>query len=245
MKFNMTRFNRINISLCLMLLSSLNLYAMPIKISSNEGMALMNIAIKNKSAKNYFVEAEYFTPQKNRVYCGPTSAAIILNSLGVQRPFTAMYAPDGLFSQENIFTKKLAEQNITPTNVFTDPGMVLDQVTKMLNSFGSVKATAHKAMKEDQETMTNNIIDALNSNNGVIGNIQRTCLGEEGGGHFSPITSYAISDDKTYFLFMDVSSYKDFGHVWVSAKDLYKGMSDKCDGSKDRGYIIIKKTKHN
>ena len=119
--------------------------------------------------------------------------------------------------------------------------MNIDQVTQMLNTMPTINAVSHKAMKGDSKTMQQNILDSLKSGDFVIANIQRTCMGENGGGHFSPITSYAKYNGKLYFLFMDVSAYKDFGHVWVEASELYKGMSDQCDNYDNRGYIIIKK----
>jgi hypothetical protein len=234
---------QISIILTIGLLLISNIYATPIKVSSNIGMKLMSIAIQNGSAKTYVKDAEKFAPQKNLLYCAPASVAIVLNSIGIKRPFNATYAPDySLFDQNNVFNQKLAKEGITPTSVMTAPGMDLKDVTKMLNSFDEIKAYSHNTTKETVSSLKKNILEALKSGNSVIAQIQRTCIGENGGGHFSPITSYAEYNDKTYFLFMDVSSYKDFGHVWVSSSELYKGMSDKCDGYNGRGYIIIKKT---
>ena len=217
-------------------------FATPIKVSSNQGMKIMSVAIENGSAKTYIKSAENFAPQNNLLFCGPATVAIILNTMGVKRPFNAMYSPYSLFNQINIFNKQLADTGITLTSVLTNPGMDIDQVTKMLNTFSTVNAVFHKAMKENQETMKSNIINTLKYRDFVIASIQRTCMGEEGGGHFSPISSYAKYNGKLYFLFMDVSAYKNFGHVWVEASELYKGMSDQCDGYNGRGYIIIKAT---
>ena len=74
--------------LALSLFLSLNLYATPVKVSSSLGMKIMEKAIENKSAINYIKSAEHFAPQKNLLFCGPASVAIVLNTMGVKRPYS-------------------------------------------------------------------------------------------------------------------------------------------------------------
>ena len=60
---------------------------------------------------------------------------------------------------------------------------------------------------------------------------------QEGGGHFSPVAAYVNQDGQEQFLFMDLSSYKKWGSVWVNSNTLCQAMNTK-DGDNDRGYII-------
>ena len=42
-----------------------SLFATPIKVSSNQGMKIMSVAIENGSAKTYIKSAENFAPQNH------------------------------------------------------------------------------------------------------------------------------------------------------------------------------------
>ena len=77
-------------------------------------------------------------------------------------------------------------------------------------------------------------------NHFVIVNYYRKALGQEWGGHISPLAAYDEKQDK--FLILDVARYK-YPPVWVSSADLYAAMNtpDIVNSGKTRGYVLVSK----
>ena len=74
----------------------------------------------------------------------------------------------------------------------------------------------------------------------MIVNYLRKSIGQEIGGHISPLAAY--DDDTDRFLILDVARYK-YPPVWVTAADLYAAMNtvDSDNDNKTRGYVLIAK----
>ena len=72
----------------------------------------------------------------------------------------------------------------------------------------------------------------------VIVNFLRKTLGEEIGGHISPLAAYDEKSDR--FLILDVARYK-YPPVWVKTADLFDAMNtpDPDNDNKTRGYVLI------
>jgi Phytochelatin synthase len=73
----------------------------------------------------------------------------------------------------------------------------------------------------------------------VIINYLRKAIGQEKGGHISPLAAY---NKQTYrFLILDVSRYK-YPPVWVKSEELWKAMAtiDSASG-KTRGFVFVSK----
>jgi hypothetical protein len=72
----------------------------------------------------------------------------------------------------------------------------------------------------------------------VLVNYQRKALGQEIGGHISPLAAYDEKADR--FLILDVARYK-HQPVWVRASDLFDAMNtpDAANDNKTRGYVLI------
>ena len=69
----------------------------------------------------------------------------------------------------------------------------------------------------------------------VLVNYARRALGQEGGGHISPLGAYdALSDS---FLIMDVNPNR-APWVWVAAEDLIAAMRT-FDTVENRGYLLV------
>ena len=75
----------------------------------------------------------------------------------------------------------------------------------------------------------------------VIINYLRMAIGQERGGHISPLAAYEAKTDR--FLILDVARYK-YPPVWVAASDLFDAMNtpDADNENKTRGYVLIAKT---
>ena len=75
-------------------------------------------------------------------------------------------------------------------------------------------------------------------NHFVIVNYHRKALGQEWGGHISPLAAYDEKADR--FLILDVARYK-YPPVWVTTSDLFDAMNtpDPDNENKARGYVLI------
>jgi glutathione-S-conjugate glycine hydrolase len=74
-------------------------------------------------------------------------------------------------------------------------------------------------------------------NHYVIVNYLRRSLGQERGGHISPLGAYDAETDR--FLVLDVSRYK-YPPIWVEAAGLYSAMNtpDSDNQNRTRGFVI-------
>jgi Phytochelatin synthase len=67
----------------------------------------------------------------------------------------------------------------------------------------------------------------------------RKTIGQERGGHISPIAAYNQRTDR--FLILDVSRYK-YPPVWVKAIDLWQAIkTTDSDSGKTRGFVLVTK----
>ena len=65
-------------------------------------------------------------------------------------------------------------------------------------------------------------------------------MGQQTGGHISPLAAYDAEQDR--FLILDVARYK-YPPVWVTAEDLFNAMNttDSDNENRTRGYVLITK----
>ena len=73
----------------------------------------------------------------------------------------------------------------------------------------------------------------------MIVNYLRGAIGQERGGHISPLAAYDADTDR--FLILDVSRYK-YPPVWVATEDLFTAMNttDPDNEHKTRGFVLIR-----
>jgi hypothetical protein len=72
----------------------------------------------------------------------------------------------------------------------------------------------------------------------VIVNYQREAIGEQTGGHISPLAAYDARADR--FLILDVARYK-YPPVWVKTTDIFDAMNtpDASNDNKTRGFVLV------
>ena len=72
----------------------------------------------------------------------------------------------------------------------------------------------------------------------MIVNYLRKSMGQQVGGHISPLAAYDAKADR--FLIPDVARYK-YPPVWVTTSDLFKAVNttDASNDNKTRGYVLI------
>jgi hypothetical protein len=72
----------------------------------------------------------------------------------------------------------------------------------------------------------------------VIVNYLRKAIGQERGGHISPLAAYDAETDR--FLILDVYKYPP---VWVKASELFASMNttDSDNDDRTRGFVLVSK----
>lgn len=203
-----------------------------INFNSAEGEKLL---LDSQSRQDYFPLTIQFVTQKNQAYCGVASSVMVLNALGITAPEAPEFGQFHIFTQDNFFNSQ-AKTILTP-EVVARQGMTLDQLGQLLETY-PVKAQVYHAGDLTLDEFRSLVVKNLQEpGNFVIVNFLRKMIGEESGGHISPVAAYNKETDR--FLILDVSRYK-YPPVWVKAEDLWKAMAtvDPTSG-KTRGFVLI------
>jgi hypothetical protein len=206
-----------------------------IAFDSEDGEALL---IGAEARRDFFPLSSHFANQINPAYCGPASIAMVLNALNVPRPASDMTLGLGLFDQENIFTP--ATDAVKPAAAILSPpfGMTLTELGGVLAAY-DLKVDVRHAGDSSLEEFRDAAVAALaDDENFVLVNYLRKAIGQEAGGHISPLAAYDADTDR--FLILDVSRYK-YPPVWVEAEALFAAMDteDSDNGNKTRGYLLV------
>jgi hypothetical protein len=184
----------------------------------------------------YFPLASNFLTQKTQAYCGVASIVMVLNALDVSAPTTPEYEPYHTFTQDNVFTA--ATEAVLPRETIAHQGMTLDQIGGILATV-PVKAEVHHAADSSAEEFRKLASAALGQpGHYVIVNYLRKAIGQERGGHISPLAAYDSKADR--FLLLDVARYK-YPPVWVKTSDIFDAMNttDSDNDNKTRGFVLV------
>ena len=210
---------------------------------------------------DFFPLSNHFISQDNAIFCGPVSSAIVLNALrlgkreGLPRdrrsiaqdemawlwpgadPFYGKYTPNNVLTER---TKTRLEVLGKPILIDGDPksdfGLQLRQLAQVLRSHGLKVVTRVVDESADTAAIRREIAANLASGDDfVLVNYARRALGQEGGGHISPLGAYDARSDS--FLIMDVNPNR-APWVWVGAGDLIAAMRT-FDTVENRGYLLV------
>ena len=219
---------------------------------------------KAKYKNDFYDLASHFQPQKNPLYCGIASSAIILNALNednniivnskntIKKPkiYGATVIPFNSFTQDDIlnnntdFIKNRAVVNFKTIDQNLgryDPGLTLKQLAKLLEYYTlNVKLIyADESNKDGVNSFKEILKNTLNiKGEYILANFQGKKIGSLTSGHISPVAAY--NEAKNQILILDVASHKQ-PWFWVDVNKFYEAMQEK-DGSKSRGYLIISKS---
>jgi Phytochelatin synthase len=228
-----------------------------VAFASDEGMARLS----NASAKVDFAPlANQFEAQLNGAFCGPTSAAIVLNTVRNRspdlprdherlRPDDLRYIPSGFdpivprYTQDNVIAKGaktraqvLGEPIVVDGRQTRDFGYQLKQFEQMLNANGlATRAVVVSDDKPEAEVRSDLVEHLSRAGDYVIVNFRREAVGQKGGGHISPLGAYDAQSDS--FLLLDVNPAA-AGWTWMTTATLVKGMRT-FDTVENRGYVIV------
>lgn len=206
-----------------------------IAFNSPEGEKLL---LESQSKEDFFPLSMQFVTQNNQAYCGVASIVMVLNGLQIPAPEAPQYSPYHVFTQENFFTNEATRKVLAP-EIVSRMGMTLDQIGQLLGSY-AVKVKVYHATDTNLQDFKKLASENLKQpNNFVLVNYLRKEIGEEKGGHISPLAAYNEKTDR--FLIMDVSRYK-YPPVWVKTADLWKAIAttDSASG-KSRGFVFVSK----
>ena len=204
-----------------------------IPLNSASGQDLL---IHSEANSDYFDLGIHFTNQVHPAFCGPASIAMVLNALNVPRPASDMTLGLGMFDQENVFTPET--EAVKPRARIERGGLTLDELGGMFEAH-SVKASVHHAEESSLEEFRKAAIASLNDGESfILVNYRRAEIGQERGGHISPLGAYDADTDR--FLILDVTRYK-YPPVWVEAASLFDAMNtpDSDNNDRSRGYLLV------
>lgn len=204
-----------------------------INFNSTEGEKLL---ITSTAREDYFPLSIQFLTQENQAFCGVASMVMVLNALGISAPEEPKYKPYHVFTQNNVFDNPKAQTVISADKVLKQ-GLTLEQLGKILESY-PVKTQVYYGSDVTLEQFRQLVRENLQQpKNYVIVNYLRATIGQERGGHISPIAAYDTETDR--FLILDVARYK-YPPVWVKVEDLWKAIRtvDPTSG-KTRGFVLV------
>lgn len=204
-----------------------------INFNSSQGETLL---IESQARQDYIPLSLQFETQENLAFCGVASMVMVLNALSIPAPKATEWVMYHRFTQENFFDNPKTETIITKETV-SRQGMTLQELGGLLKSYPLEVEVYHGDEVSLSEFRQRIITNLKQENNFVLVNYLRSSIGQERGGHISPIAAYNEQSDR--FLILDVSRYK-YPPVWVKAEDLWKATNTVDSVSKKtRGFVLI------
>jgi hypothetical protein len=228
-----------------------------VPFSSDEGLARL---ARSAARVNFPALANQFEAEYNGAFCGPTSAAIVLNAVAGRsadlprdrsrlRPEDLKYIPGNFdlavprFTQDNVILKGqktraqvLGEPVTVNGKQINDFGYQARQLDEMLRANGlATRLTIVDEAKPEQDIRSELVENLKRRGDYAIVAYLRKAVGQEGGGHISPLGAYDAPSDS--FLVLDVNPAS-AGWVWMPTATLVKGMRT-FDTIENRGYVLI------
>lgn len=220
------------------------------------------VRLERADAKaDFFALANQFQSQTDKISCGPTTATVVLNALRLSNKAFAKpvdteildakltknlpegfearierYTPNSFFSEPAKSVKTASQVYGEPISGKKDFGLQLRQLHQMLLAHG----VESQLRVVDDTLPVDKIREEIKTNlahpgDYVVVNYKRTELGQEGGGHISPVGAYDSRSDS--FLVLDVNPSK-APWVWVTTDALIRAMKT-MDTVENRGYLLV------
>lgn len=228
-----------------------------VPFASDEGLARLG---RSGVKVDFAALANQFEAQYNGTFCGPTSAAIVLNavhsrSADLPRDHTRLRKDDAQFMRAGAdpIVPRFTQDSVIDRGPKTRAQVLGEPITiggKQVKDFG-YQLRQFDAMLRANALVTRVVVvdDALSeqairadlANNlarggdYVIVNYRREAVGQNGGGHISPLGAYDAASDS--FLVLDVNPAV-AGWVWMPTAILVKGMRT-FDTVENRGYVLV------
>lgn len=200
-------------------------------LNSPTGQALLR---ESEAQADFVPLMSQFVTQENQAFCGIASTVMVLNAMGIPAP----NAPEwdrGYFTQENLFNT--ATEAVIPRETIAQQGLTLEELAGILASY-PVQVERHHgsdvSLDQFRQLIATNLAEPGNF---LLINYLRWSIGQERGGHISPLAAYDADTDQV--LILDVSRYK-YPPVWVKVETLWQAINtvDSVSGL-TRGVVVI------
>jgi len=204
-----------------------------VRLDSTEGEMVL---IGAEARADFLPLSVHFTTQVHPAFCGPATIAMVLNALDVPRPASDMTLGLGLFDQENVFNART--EAVKPRSEILRGGMTLDELGALLETHGLAAEVVHASDTSLDDFRRTAVALLEEDERFVLVNYLRKAIGQEAGGHISPLGAYDADSDR--FLILDVSRYK-YPPVWVAAATLFSAMDtpDSDNDDRSRGFVLV------
>ena len=219
---------------------------------------------RSKHKVDFFRLANHFEGQEHGGNCGPASAVIVLNTLrvpssepkptyrsGFPEKYLAKLPPNRnpifeRYSQREFFADPRVAAVKSEDRFFgapgpdgkSDGGMQLRQLHDILSALG-LQSEIHVVTDTttDDAVRADLVANLARPDDYVLVNYHRKPLGQEGGGHISPLGAYDAPSDS--FLVLDVNPNRGKTWAWVPARRLIAAMRTP-DTLENRGYLLVR-----
>jgi hypothetical protein len=199
----------------------------------------MELLSTSRERADYGALAEAFLTQANLAYCGVASSVMALNSLAVPAPAVNGYGRYRFWTQDNLFAAE-ATRAVLPPEQVARRGMTLQQLRSLLSSTGVKAAAIHGSTLDLAAFRQLVIANQANPSDRLLVNYLRTGIGQEGGGHISPVAAYHAPTDRV--LILDVARYR-YPSVWVPLASLWQAIrTTDPDSGLSRGLVIVSRS---
>ncbi len=204
-----------------------------INFNSSQGEIFL---VESQARQDYIPLSLQFETQDNLAFCGVASIVMVLNALSIPAPTATEWVRYNRFTQDNFFDNPNTE-NVISKETVSRQGMTLQELGGLLESY-PLDVEVYHGGEVSLEEFRQRIVDNLQQeNNFVLVNYLRSSIGQQRGGHISPIAAYHEESDR--FLILDVSRYK-YPPVWVKAEELWNATNTVDSTSeKTRGFVLI------
>jgi hypothetical protein len=192
-----------------------------IDANSEQGKALL---ASSEYKADYASIAENFEGQSRLAYCGVASSVIVLNAMQQSHVTQQSFFDDA--------TRRV----MTPYDVAFG-GMTLEQNEALLRAHELDVHAIHAAdssLEKFRDIVKQNL---ATPDDYLLVNYSRKPLGEDGGGHFSPLAAYDAASDEV--LIMDVTDYN-YPPTWAPLPLLWNAMNTTDSSSQQtRGFVEV------
>ena len=211
---------------------------LPPNLISADSAAGEYFLFESEAREAYFSLANNFVTQKYQSYCGVASIVMVLNALHIAAPAVPEFDPYRTFTQDNVLDERT--DAVLSREILLKKGMTLDQLGSLLALYPLQIEVRHAGDATLEEFRASAAKYLATDNHFVVVNYLRMAIGQERGGHISPLAAYDARGDR--FLILDVARYK-YPPVWVGAADLFDAMNtrDADNQNRTRGFVLIVK----
>ncbi|KAG0358585.1 hypothetical protein BG005_002141 [Podila minutissima] len=199
-----------------------------ISFTSPKGKQLFRKMLESGYGEGYFSLVGNFTTQSEPAFCGPSSLAMVLNSLEVdpQRQWKGAWR---WYSDELL-------ECCAPADQVKAKGITFNQFACLSKCHCDVQVRRANQVSLEQFKKDLEMVCSRDDIHMVV-SFSRKALGQTGDGHFSPIGGYVPSEGMV--LVLDTARFK-YPSYFVSVKELWKSLFpiDVETGS-SRGYFLL------